>query len=165
MNKSHQKNVRLATAAVLTAAALILSYLEAVLGFLIPIPGVKLGLANLATLLLLYTYGVRYAAVVSLLRICMAALLFGSPFSFLYSITGGVLAFLGMLLLRQLSFSPIPSSTLGGMLHVVGQLGVACLVTETPRLLYYLPILLTAGFVTGLALGFLAAKLITHMPK
>ena len=165
MNRSHQRNVRLATAAVLTAAALILSYLEAVLGFLIPIPGVKLGLANLATLLLLYTYGVRYAAVVSLLRICMAALLFGSPFSFLYSITGGLLALLGMLLLWKLSFSPIPTSTLGGMLHVVGQLGVACLVTETPRLLYYLPILLTAGFITGLALGFLAEKLIPRMPK
>ena len=165
MNRSHQRNVRLATAAVLTAAALILSYLEAVLGFLIPLPGVKLGLANLATLLLLYTYGVRYAAVVSLLRICMAALLFGSPFSFLYSITGGLLALLGMLLLWKLSFSPIPSSTLGGMLHVVGQIGIACLVTETPRLLYYLPILLAAGFVTGLALGFLAEKLIPRMPK
>ena len=65
----------LATASVLTAAALMLAYLEAVLGFLISIPGVKLGLANLATLLLLYTYGVRYAATVALLRICLAALL------------------------------------------------------------------------------------------
>ena len=165
MRDTHRKNVRLATAATLTAAALILSYLEAVLGFLIPIPGVKLGLANLATLLLLYTYGVRYATVVSLLRICMAALLFGSPFSLLYSLAGGVLALFGMLLLSRLGFSPIPTSTLGGMLHVVGQLGVACLVTETPRLLYYLPILLAAGFVTGLARGLLTVKLIPRMPK
>ena len=165
MRAAHQRNVRLATAATLTAAALILSYLEAVLGFLIPIPGVKLGLANLATLLLLYTYGIPYAAVVSALRICLAALLFGSPFSLLYSLVGGVLAFLGMLILRRLSFSPISASTIGGMLHVVGQLAVAALVTETPRLLYYLPILLAAGFVTGVAIGLLARRLIPRMPK
>jgi heptaprenyl diphosphate synthase len=165
MRDTHKRNVRLATAAVLTAAALILAYLEAVLGFLIPIPGVKLGLANLATLLLLYTYGVRYATVVSLLRIGMAALLFGSLFSLLYSLAGGVLALFAMILLWRLGFSPIASSTLGGMLHVVGQIGVACLVTETPRLVYYLPILLAAGFITGLALGALAKKLIPRMPK
>ncbi len=165
MRSTHKRNIRLATAATLTAAALILSYLEAVLGFLIPIPGVKLGLANLATLLLLYTYGVSYAAVVSVLRICLAALLFGSPFSLLYSLVGGVLAFLGMLLLRRLSFSPISASTLGGMLHVIGQLGVACLVTETPRLLYYLPVLVAAGFLTGIAIGALAVRLIPRMPK
>ena len=165
MRETHKRNVRLATAAVLTAAALILAYLEAVLGFLIPIPGVKLGLANLATLLLLYTYGVRYATVVSLTRIAMAALLFGSLFSLLYSLAGGVLALIGMLLLFKLGFSPIATSTLGGMLHVVGQIAIACLVTETPRLLYYLPILLTAGFITGLALGLLSIRLIPRMPK
>ena len=165
MRDTHRRNVRLATAATLTAAALMLAYLEAVLGFLIPIPGVKLGLANLATLLLLYRFGASYAVTVSLLRICLAALLVGSPFSFLYSLVGGILALLGMLLLCRLGFSPIAGSTLGGMLHVVGQIGVACIVTETPRLLYYLPILLTAGFVTGLALGLLSVKLIPRMPK
>ena len=165
MRAAHKRSIRLATAAVLTASALMLAYLEAVLAFLIPIPGVKLGLANLATLLLLYTYGASYAAVVSILRICLAALLFGSPFSLLYSLVGGALAFLGMLILRRLSFSPIPTSTVGGMLHMVGQLGVATLVTETPRLLYYLPILVAAGFLTGIAIGALAHRLIPRMPK
>ena len=155
----------LATASVLTAAALMLAYLEAILGFLIPIPGVKLGLANLATLLLLYTYGVRYALAVALLRICLAALLFGSPFSFLYSLAGGILALGGMLLLASLGFSARAAGTLGGMLHVIGQIAVACTVTSTPALVYYLPILLTAGFLTGIAIGSLAMRLIPRMPK
>ena len=155
----------LTTAALFTAFALILSYIEVILPLPLPLPGMKLGLANLATLLLLYSLGARYAAAVALLRILLAGLLFGSPFTLLYSLAGGILAFLGMLLSRRLRAPVIVASLVGACLHNVGQIAVACLVTETPQLLAYLPFLLAAALVTGSLIGIAGKALLKYVPK
>ncbi len=160
-----KRTLHLTAAALFTAFALILSYLEAILPLPLPLPGMKLGLANLATLLLLYSLGVGYAAAVALLRILLSGLLFGSPFTLLYSLAGGILAFLGMLLARRLRAPVLVASLVGAALHNVGQIAVACLVTETPRLLAYLPFLLAAALVTGSLVGIAGKLLLKYVPK
>ena len=157
--------LHLTVASLFTALALILSYIEVILPLSVPIPGVKLGLANLAPLLLLYSLGVRYAASVALLRILLAGLLFGSPFTLLYSLAGGILALLGMILSRRLGAPVIAASLVGAALHNVGQITVACLVTQTPRLLAYLPFLLAAALVTGSLIGIAGRALLKYVPK
>lgn len=156
---------RMAVAALFTAFALILSFIEAILPLAIPIPGIKLGLANLATLVLLYTLGAPYAAAVSLLRILLAALLFGSPFSLLYSLAGGILAFIGMLALRLLRSPMIPASIVGALLHSIGQIALAAAVTATPELFFYLPYMLAASLATGALVGIAGRLLLRYIPK
>ena len=161
----NKRTLYLTVSALFTAFALILSYLEAILPFPMPLPGMKLGLANLATLLLLYSLGVGYAASVALLRILLAGLLFGSPFTLLYSLAGGVLAFLGMLLALRLRAPIVVASLAGALLHNVGQIAVACLVTSTPQLIAYLPFLLTAALVTGTLVGIAGKLLLKYVPQ
>ena len=163
--KKHERIQRLTIAALFTSFALILSYIEAILQLSPPIPGTKLGLANLATLLMLYLLGAPYAFAVALLRILLAGLLFGSPFSLLYSLAGGLLAYLGMLSARLLRAPMIVVSLVGGLLHSVGQITVACLVTETPELLAYLPYMLAVSLVTGTLIGLCGRALLRYLPK
>ncbi len=156
---------RLTAAALFTSFALILAYIEAILPISPPIPGIKLGLPNLATLLMLYSLGAPYAAAVALLRILLAGLLFGSPFTLLYSLAGGLLAYLGMLLCRLLRAPIILASLVGAVLHSVGQIAVACLVTQTPELIAYLPYMLFASVVTGVLIGVAGKLLLRYIPK
>ena len=158
------KTRRMALASLFTAFALMLSYIEAILPLAIPVPGIKLGLANLAVLLMLYTLGAPYAAAVSLLRILLAALLFGSPFSLLYSLAGGVLAYLGMLGARLLRSPIIVASIIGALLHSVGQILAACIVTSTPELAAYLPYMLLASLLTGALIGVAGRLLLRYIP-
>ena len=155
----------LTLAAIFTSFALILSYIEAILPLSLPVPGTKLGLANLATLLVLYSLGAPYAAAVALLRILLAGLLFGSPFTLLYSLAGGLLTYLGMLASRLLRAPMVLTSLIGAVLHSVGQITVACLVTQTPELIAYLPYMLLASLVTGVLIGLLGRLLLRYIPK
>lgn len=145
----------------LLAAALILGYIESLIPLSFGIPGIKLGLANLAVLLALYRIGAKEAFLIDVLRIVLSGFLFGSLYSILYSMAGGVLSFLAMLLLRkQGRFSVLFVSMAGGVSHNIGQLAVAALVVETRGLFYYLPPLLTAGAATGLLLGVIAERIL-----
>ncbi len=138
-----------------TALAMALSFVESLVPPLMP--GVKLGLANAATLFVLYRAGAREAAAVSLVRIVLTSLLFGSMLSLAYSLAGGALSLAAMLLLKKYSrFSCVTVSVVGGVCHNIGQIAVACFVTGTKQLVYYLPALLVSGTVAGVAVGLLA---------
>lgn len=146
---------RVAVSAVLCALSLLFSYLESFIPM--PIPGMKIGLANLIPLLLLPSLGAPTAACVSLLRIGLSALLFGSPVSFLYSLAGGVVSFAVMALVFRLRFFGLTGvSVLGGVCHNLGQIVVAILALGTRRVLVLTPWLILAGAVAGLAVGLLA---------
>jgi heptaprenyl diphosphate synthase len=161
-----QKLRRMTLSALLCAVALMLSYIEALLPFDFGIPGMKLGLANLATVLLLYLLGIPYAALVSLARILLSSFLFGNPVSLLYSLAGGVFSFVGMMLLKRIPAMGIPGvSVAGGVLHNVGQILIACLTFKTLRLSYYLPVLTVTGIITGLLIGILAKTLLPYLKK
>lgn len=145
---------RIAVVGLLTALAFILSYLESLLPVPVPIPGIKLGLANLVVLVALYLLGPGEAFALSMVRIILISFTFGSPSTLLFSLAGGLLSFLVMWVLsRKEDFSIIGVSVAGGIMHNVGQLAVAAAVVKSGSLLYYLPVLLAAGVVTGLAIG------------
>lgn len=148
------------------ALALILAYLEALLPPLFAaVPGIKMGLPNLVIVFLLYRSGFWNAAVVSLVRMVLVSLLFGNAMSFLYSLAGGVLSLVAMLLLKRLPFfSTLGVSVAGGVLHNVGQVLMAMLLLETSELAYYLVVLTVSGTVAGVLIGLGSAALIRKIP-
>lgn len=158
------KTRELARLALLCAAAMILSYLESLVPLPIPVPGVKLGLANLAVVFAFYRLGTREAAAVSLVRVVTIAVLFGSVLSLAYSLAGAALSLASMALLKKTDlFSPWSVSVAGGVMHNVGQLLAARILLETDLFLYYLPALALSGVVCGAAIGLAAAVLIRRV--
>lgn len=148
----------LTRSAVLLAAALALSRLESLLPPIAPLPGVKLGLANIASLIALYLLGGGAALRILLLRCLLGAIFGGSAASLLLSLSGGLLAMLMMLLARALpGLSIYGVSVLGAAAHGAGQLLAAMLLMDSTAIAAYLPLLLLASLPTGLATGALGA--------
>lgn len=146
---------RIAFLGVCTAVALVLAYLESLLPPLMAaVPGIKLGLPNIAIIFILYRFGVKDAAAVSFVRMTAVALLFGNPMTFAYSLAGGALSLLAMALLRRMDFlSMVGVSVAGGVLHNVGQILMAMLLLGTAELGYYLIVLSVTGTVSGIFVG------------
>ena len=147
---------RLALCAVLIAMALGLSYIERFipLNLLVPLPGVKLGLANIVTLTALYFLGGRTAFTVLVLRCCLNALFGGGVSGLAFSLTGGVLSMLVMSLARKVPFLSIYGvSILGAATHNIGQILAAMLLFKSVYAASYLPFLLLVSLVTGMVTG------------
>ena len=149
------KKSRVAFLGLFTAFAMILSFVESQIPS-IGIPGVKLGLPNIAIIIILYKFGYKEAFCVSILRVLLTSLLFTSALSMLYSIAGAILSFAAMLLLKKF-FNIVTVSIVGGVSHNIGQIFVAYLVTDTAQLLYYLPVLIVTGVIAGVVIGLVAA--------
>lgn len=139
---------------VFTALALILSYVETLIPIQFGAPGIKLGLANLIIVIVLYKTNWKEALVLSVARIFLAGFIFGSLFSIIYSLAGGILS-LGVmtLALRSDRFSVTGVSMAGGVAHNMGQLITAMIAVSTYQVGYYLPVLLIAGLITGTLIG------------
>ena len=149
-----------------TAVALILAYVEVLLPPLFTaVPGIKLGLPNIAIIFVLYRYGVRHAAAVSFVRMAVVAMLFGNPMTFVYSLAGAVLSLLVMALLRRLDFlSVVGVSVAGGVFHNVGQILMAMLLLGTAELGYYLIVLAITGTVSGIFVGLCGGLAVRRIP-
>ena len=157
VRKSTELTKRLATCSALTALALIFSYVEVLIPFSFGIPGIKLGLANIVVLICIYTLGAKYGLLINLARIALVALLFGNAFSVVYAVSGGLISLAVMLIAKKAGvFSVIGVSMAGGVFHNLGQLLVAALVMQTGRIMYYFPVLLISGMITGIVTGFIA---------
>ncbi len=142
-----------------SAVAIIFGYVETLIPIFAGIPGIKLGLANLAVLFILEYYSWKEAAFVSLVRILVIGFLFGNLFSIAYSLSGASLSLLVMTLFkRQKGFSLIGVSIAGGVAHNTGQLLIAMLIVENTSLLYYAPALLISGVITGFFIGLLTKE-------
>lgn len=139
----------------LLALAMVLSYIEAILPLSIGIPGVKLGLPNLVSILGIFSIGTRGTVLISLLRIFLTAATFGNAQTLLYSLLGWGLSMSGMLLMKRLHFGMLSISVTGGMLHNLGQLLAAVFLLKSPVLFTYLPVLLFSGVVSGAIIGML----------
>lgn len=158
------KTKKLAALAVTVAVAMILSFVESRIPAFVAIPGVKVGLANIAVIFALYKFGWREAAVVSFIRVFMVALLFGSTVSLAYSMAGAVLSLAVMMLLGRLRiFTEVAVSVVGGITHNIGQILVAFLLLETDVVFYYLPFLLISGIIAGVAVGIASALLVKRI--
>ncbi len=155
---------KLASLAICIAIAMILSYLESLLPLSFTVPGIKIGLANIAIIFILYKFGWKEAAVVSLLRILWLAVLFGNGMTLIYSICGAVLSLTGMALLKKFNLlSEIGVSVTGGVLHNVGQIVAAMLLLDTAQIAYYLPVLILSGTGAGIVIGVIASILINRI--
>lgn len=155
---------RVAYFGVFTALALMFSYIETMIPIQFGVPGIKLGLANIMIVIMLYKSSAKEALLLSIVRIMLSGFLFGNLSSILYSIAGGVLS-LGImtLLKKQGGFSVIGVSVAGGVSHNVGQLIVAMLVVETYQVGYYFPVLLVAGVLTGLGIGVVSQEVLKRI--
>ena len=159
------KTKKLTTLALLTTAAMILSYVESLLPS-VGVPGVKLGLANIAVIFALYRLGGKSALAVSLVRVFMVTMLFGSMSALLYSLAGAALSLGVMTLLRRSDrFSSVGVSVAGGVAHNLGQILMAMLLLGTARLAYYFPILVLTGVAGGIFTGLTAALLVKRIPE
>lgn len=125
------------------------------------VPGIKLGVANLVTVTGLYILAPMEVLLVVILRVLLVGFMFGNGMSILYSLAGGILSFLVMLLLKRIKgFSMIGISIAGGVSHNIGQIAVAMCVLENTKLIYYLPVLMIAGTVTGILIGVVSRKIL-----
>lgn len=148
-----------------TAIALMLSYIE----FLLPpiwsaVPGIKLGLANVAVIYVLYSLSLKDAAAVSFVRVFLSAVLFGSALTLAYSLAGAVLSLAAMAVLKKLDiFSKVGVSIAGAVLHNLGQILVAVIVLRTAEIGYYMIILTLTGILSGIFVGLVGSLLTKYI--
>ena len=160
------KTKSVALTGLLIALALILSYLESLVPMSLAVPGVKLGLPNLVIVFALYRLRPGAAAAISLLRVALVALLFGSVLSLAYSAAGAVCSFLVMLLMKRTGrFGCTGVSVAGAVAHNLAQVAAAALLLETGALAWYLPVLCLTGTLAGVCIGLLAALLVKRIPE
>ncbi len=158
------KTKKLTVMALTTALAMVLSFVESQIPAFVAIPGVKMGLANIAVVFALYKLGWKEAAGISLLRVVLVSILFGTAASLFYSLAGAVLSLLGMgLMWKTGKFTEVIVSVTGGVLHNIGQIAMACILLETDALTYYLPFLLVSGILAGVVIGVVSAVLVRRI--
>ncbi len=150
----------------MSSLALIFSYVEAIIPFNAGIPGVKLGIANIVTVIALYKLSIKHAAIVSFIRIMVAGFLFSGLFGAIYSLAGAAVSLIGMIFLKKTGkFSIAGVSMAGGVLHNLGQLLVASFLIKDLRIFFYFPILLFSGLTSGIAIGIAATLIMRVLPK
>lgn len=155
---------RVAYFGVFTALALIFSYVETLIPIQFGIPGVKLGLANLVIVAVLYKATLKEAYLLTVVRVLLAGFIFGNYFSIIYSLAGALLSLSVMALLKRAGgFSVIGVSIAGGVFHNIGQLLIAMAVVETFQVVYYVPALLVAGLLTGCVNGILTREMLKRL--
>ncbi len=157
---------RITRMGLLVALSLILSYVESQIPSFFMVPGIKLGLSNVCIVFALYTLSSKDAFFISILRVFISSLLFGSVLSLLYSLSGAIVSFFLMALMKKTGlFSSLIVSIVGGVMHNTAQLFVAIIVIGTNALLYYIPFLLISGVVTGAVIGYLASIVLKRMEE
>ena len=159
------KTKRLAIDALLSAVALIIFTIELQFPSLTPIPGIKLGLANIITLMAIFLLGPIDALYVLLVRIFLGCLLTGQIMALAYSLAGGALSFVVMLIFRRFITNKqiFVCSIFGAMAHNIGQILIAVVITQTTQVAYYLPILMVSSIITGLFTGLAAQYTVIHL--
>ena len=155
---------RVAYFGVFTALALIFSYVETLIPLNFGIPGVKLGLANLIIVIALYKMKLSEVYILSFVRVLLNGFIFGNYFSIIYSLAGGMLSLTTMAVLKKRDgFSILGISMAGGVMHNVGQLLIAMIIVETFSVVYYVPVLLISGLITGLLIGMTSGEMLKRL--
>lgn len=157
MNKTN-RSYYIAFLGIFTAVALILAFIESQIPTIIPVPGVKLGLPNIAIVIILYKIGFKESLIINIIRVLVVSLLFGSAISLIYSLSGAIISTLLMALIKHFNiFEVITVSVLGAVCHNVTQVIVAMFVLKLSQLIYYLPVLLISGTISGIVIGIIAS--------
>ena len=155
---------RIAQIGVLVSLAMVLSYLESLFPVFLAVPGIRIGLANIAIVFALYHLGFRAALGISVVRVVLSALLFGSVISMSYSLCGALISLAMMAILKRSGlFGTVAVSVVGGVSHNLGQIAVACLILQTKAIAYYAPVLILSGTASGVVVGLVSAAVITRL--
>ena len=158
---TNNRTYRICLSGMFIGLALVLGYLESLVPISLGIPGVKLGLSNLVTIVALYKLDVKNTVLITFVRVMLSSMLFGNMTVMLYSMAGAALSVLVMVLMVRINvFSKTGVSIAGGVAHNIGQLLVAWLVIGSGTIFYYMPMLLVAGTVAGACIGMLASLII-----
>lgn len=164
MKKKSTNNKKTAICGVFIALAMILSYLESLIPISFAVPGIKLGLANLVTIVALKKLGVRAATIISTGRIVLSGILFSNISVIIYSLAGAAFSIIVMVVVdRMRVFSVTGVSICGALAHNAGQLLVAAFMLENVNILYYMSVLGIAGAISGAAIGILASIIIKNI--
>ncbi|MBR4668479.1 MAG: Gx transporter family protein [Butyrivibrio sp.] len=151
---------------IMIALALILSYVEAQVPAFFAIPGMKLGLTNVVVVVALYVIDAKSAMFINVVRIILVSLLFGTAMSFAFSIAGGMLSTVIMILLKKSDkFSTVGVSAAGGITHNIAQILVAMVLLGTKAIAWYLPILWISGVLTGVVIGIISGIIASRIPS
>ena len=158
---------KLTRLALLTALALIIFTVELQIPTLAPIPGMKLGLANIITVYAVYSFSAGQTAMILVVRVLLGSLIAGNMISLVYSMAGGMLCLAGMLLLRRVIDKKHiwVCSVLGAVLHNIGQTAAAIVMMQTASVIAYLPFLLVSGCAAGALTGMAAQLVAARMNK
>jgi heptaprenyl diphosphate synthase len=164
----HKKLRQMMYIALMTTIAIILHYVEGLFPLPVAIPGIKLGLSNVVSLVALYLFGPAHAFAILVLRVLLTTFLYTGFSSMIFSLSGGILSVLAMSAIRGLSekgFGIVGASVCGGIFHNIGQLASAAVVLRTASVFSYLPVLIGAGVVTGIGTGVLAGIIVPRLKK
>ncbi len=166
MRRNNRFNVqRTALCGLLTAMMLVLGFIESMIPVAAGVPGIKLGLSNGVLIFALYMLDAPTAFVLMIVKVVLSGLMFGGVSAMLYAMAGGVLSMLTMILLKRFHFHMVVISMFGAVMHNVGQVVMAMLVLQTPKLMYYLAILMLVGLFMGAVTGIAAKATISHIKK
>ena len=147
------------------AIAMVFSYLESMIPVNIAIPGIKLGLANMVTIVVMYRLRIADAWIVSLVRVVLSSLLFGNMAIMIYSMAGAVLSLLVMSICRKNDlFGLLGTSILGGVSHNAGQIVMAAFLMKSGNIMFYIPVLCISGTIAGVCIGLAGAVLVRKLP-
>ncbi len=152
---------RIAHNGMFLALALVFGYVEFLIPINLGVPGIKLGLSNIVTVIGIYLMSPVDTFLVLVIRIVLSGMLFGNLLSVLYSLAGGILSFIVMYFLRKTKiFTASGVSIAGSVSHNIGQIGVAIFLVQNANLIYYLPVLLISGVVMGFLIGIISGRVI-----
>lgn len=164
--KVKERAQKIALYGILIALAMVMSFVESLIPVPIPVPGVKIGLANLVTVTGLYLVGIPGTVCITLLRVVLVGFSFGNPYSMIYGLSGSLVSLLVMSLAKRYRwFSSTGISILGGIFHNIGQITFAALVVQTAGVYFYLPALLAAGCIAGTFIGILGGIMTERLTK
>lgn len=163
---NREKTQRIALSGLLVALMLVLGYVESLLPVAAGIPGIKLGLSNGILIFAVYMLGIPTAFVLMALKVVLSGLMFGGVSAMMYAFAGGLLSMIFMSLLSRVKgVHVVVVSMIGGLMHNVGQVGLAMVMLSTPKLLYYMAILMVVGLGCGALTGVCADSVMKHLKK
>ena len=155
---------KIAHLSLLIALSLVFSYIETLIPINLGIAGVKIGLANIISVITLYLFGIGFSFFIVIIRVLLSGFLFGNMFSIIYSLAGGILSICIMYLLKKTEkFSITGVSIGGGVFHNVGQLLVAIIVISELKLYFYFPVLIISGVIMGTFTGIICSLIINRV--
>lgn len=155
------KTKKTAALGMLLVVSLMLSYVDSLINFFPQIPGAKAGLANIAVCFLLYRYGIKEALIIQILRVFLMSLLFGNASSLIFSLTGAITSLIVMYFVKKTELFRIESvSVTGGVSHNIAQALSAAFIMNSPGIIYYVPVLMIFGVISGLLVGYISKKII-----